>query len=266
MLVLNHLPFASRSPSPPHSIAWMYLLTVACLPTCPPCSACFPHMITEGKRWKHVKLVGSDLDLRTVSWKLPADVIPTRSTSTSTLESDDLLASAQTQTPHPSGSFQNPLHGGSFENSVQGGHFKNLPQGEDLNMSPARPHASIPLPLLPLCCHAIQSMWNLFWTASFSQNAAAMLRVGVRWNTVWTTFCDPKLVRMRMQTMTVMAYTWENLLILSIVVQTLLILPLLLEKGGSSSLLQYGNCLFHMTERKVKVSVQQFWSLIPTQG
>ncbi len=35
-----------------------------------------PHMITEGSRWKHVQLVGSDLDLRKVSWKLPADIIP----------------------------------------------------------------------------------------------------------------------------------------------------------------------------------------------
>lgn len=115
-------------------------------------------MNTEGKRWKHVKLVGSDLDLRTVSWKLPADVILTRSTSTSTLESDDLLAPAHSQTPHPSGYFQNPLQGGCFENSVQGGHFQNLPQGEDLNMSRARPHASIPLLLPPFCCPAIQSI------------------------------------------------------------------------------------------------------------
>ncbi|KAK3566208.1 hypothetical protein QTP86_029190 [Hemibagrus guttatus] len=88
---------------------------------------------SEGKRWKHVKLVGSDLDLRAVSWKLPADIIPARSTSTSTLESDDLLASVQTQTPHPSGSFQNPLHGGCFENSEQGGHFQNLPQEQIMN-------------------------------------------------------------------------------------------------------------------------------------
>ncbi|XP_058245242.1 integrin beta-4 isoform X3 [Hemibagrus wyckioides] len=88
---------------------------------------------SEGKRWKHVKLVGSDLDLRTVSWKLPADIIPARSTSTSTLGSDDLLASAQTQTPHPSGSFQNPLHGGCFANSEQGGHFQNLPQEQIMN-------------------------------------------------------------------------------------------------------------------------------------
>lgn len=35
-------------------------------------------MITEGSRWKHVQLVGSDLDLRKVSWKLPADIIPCR--------------------------------------------------------------------------------------------------------------------------------------------------------------------------------------------
>lgn len=147
-------------------------------------------MNTEGKRWKHVKLVGSDLDLRTVSWKLPADVIPTRSTST--LESDDLRAPAHSQTPHPSGYFQNPLQGGCFENSMQGGHFQNLPQGEDLNMSRARPHASIPLLLPPFCCHAIQSIWNLFWIASLYQNAAAMLWVGVKQKTVgWTTFCDP---------------------------------------------------------------------------
>ncbi|XP_060788647.1 integrin beta-4 isoform X2 [Neoarius graeffei] len=89
--------------------------------------------LSEGKRWKHVKLVGSDLDLRTVSWKLPADVILTRSTSTSTLESDDLLAPAHSQTPHPSGYFQNPLQGGCFENSVQGGHFQNLPQDQIMN-------------------------------------------------------------------------------------------------------------------------------------
>lgn len=35
-------------------------------------------MITEGSHWKHVQLVGSDLDLRKVSWKLPADIIPLR--------------------------------------------------------------------------------------------------------------------------------------------------------------------------------------------
>lgn len=35
-------------------------------------------MNTEGSRWKHVQLVGSDLDLRKVSWKLPADIIPDR--------------------------------------------------------------------------------------------------------------------------------------------------------------------------------------------
>ncbi|XP_048065195.1 integrin beta-4 isoform X3 [Megalobrama amblycephala] len=34
--------------------------------------------LTEGSRWKHVQLVGSDLDLRKVSWKLPADIIPCR--------------------------------------------------------------------------------------------------------------------------------------------------------------------------------------------
>uniref|UniRef100_A0A9J7WXT0 Integrin beta n=1 Tax=Cyprinus carpio carpio TaxID=630221 RepID=A0A9J7WXT0_CYPCA len=35
---------------------------------------------TDGgcSRWKHVQLVGSDLDLRKVSWKLPADIIPCR--------------------------------------------------------------------------------------------------------------------------------------------------------------------------------------------
>lgn len=141
-------------------------------------------MNSQGKRWKHVKLVGSDLDLRTVSWKLPADVISTRSTSTSTLESDDLLTSAHSQTPHPSGYFQSPLHGGCFEKSVQGGHFQNLPQGEDLNMSTARPHASIPLALPPHRCHAIQSMRNLFWIASSSQNAAVVLWVGVKRKTV----------------------------------------------------------------------------------
>ncbi|XP_026103225.1 integrin beta-4-like isoform X1 [Carassius auratus] len=32
--------------------------------------------MTDGSRWKHVQLVGSDLDLRKVSWKLPADIIP----------------------------------------------------------------------------------------------------------------------------------------------------------------------------------------------
>ncbi|TRY64974.1 hypothetical protein DNTS_024646 [Danionella cerebrum] len=32
--------------------------------------------LPEGSRWKHVQLVGSDLDLRKVSWKLPADIIP----------------------------------------------------------------------------------------------------------------------------------------------------------------------------------------------
>ncbi|XP_026125310.1 integrin beta-4 isoform X4 [Carassius auratus] len=34
--------------------------------------------LTEGSHWKHVQLVGSDLDLRKVSWKLPADIIPLR--------------------------------------------------------------------------------------------------------------------------------------------------------------------------------------------
>ncbi|KAI5619018.1 integrin beta-4 precursor, partial [Silurus asotus] len=86
---------------------------------------------SEGKRWKHVKLVGSDLDLRTVSWKLPADVIPTRSTST--LEKDDLLATAHSQSPHPSGLCKNPLHGVRFENSVQGGHYQNLLQDQIMN-------------------------------------------------------------------------------------------------------------------------------------
>uniref|UniRef100_A0A8C1XUD4 Integrin beta n=1 Tax=Cyprinus carpio TaxID=7962 RepID=A0A8C1XUD4_CYPCA len=33
---------------------------------------------TDGSGWKHVQLVGSDLDLRKVSWKLPADIIPCR--------------------------------------------------------------------------------------------------------------------------------------------------------------------------------------------
>lgn len=137
-------------------------------------------MNTEGKRWKHVKLVGSDLELRTVSWKLPADVISTRSTSTSTLESDDLLTPAHSQTPYPRGYIQNPPHGGCFENSVQGGHFQNLPQGEDLNMSPARPHASIPsspaATLLPCCTVSVTCD---LWVAGLSQNAAAVLWGGV---------------------------------------------------------------------------------------
>lgn len=61
-------------------------------------------MITEGSRWKHVQLVGSDLDLRKVSWKLPADIIPCR------LSPDTDASDSQT-----------------------------LPQGEDLSLADSMP-------------------------------------------------------------------------------------------------------------------------------
>ncbi|KAI4897175.1 hypothetical protein NFI96_015221 [Prochilodus magdalenae] len=73
----------------------------------------------KGKHWKHVKLVGSDLDLRTVSWKLPADIIPFR-LSSSTEGSDDPPASSHLQTPHP----------GDHLNS---GHIQNLQQEQLIN-------------------------------------------------------------------------------------------------------------------------------------
>uniref|UniRef100_A0A8B9LL02 Integrin beta n=1 Tax=Astyanax mexicanus TaxID=7994 RepID=A0A8B9LL02_ASTMX len=66
--------------------------------------------MSEGKRWKHVKLVGSDLDLRMVSWKLPADVIPHR-LSSSTEASDDLPPASHLRTPHPGGQIQTSQQG-----------------------------------------------------------------------------------------------------------------------------------------------------------
>uniref|UniRef100_A0A671PHA5 Integrin beta n=1 Tax=Sinocyclocheilus anshuiensis TaxID=1608454 RepID=A0A671PHA5_9TELE len=62
--------------------------------------------LTEDSRWKHVQLVGSDLDLRKVSWKLSADIIPRRlSPATDAIDS-------QAQT---------------------------LPQGEDLSLADSMP-------------------------------------------------------------------------------------------------------------------------------
>uniref|UniRef100_A0A673MDW3 Integrin beta n=1 Tax=Sinocyclocheilus rhinocerous TaxID=307959 RepID=A0A673MDW3_9TELE len=62
--------------------------------------------LTEGSRWKHVQLVGSDLDLRKVSWKLPADNIPRRlSPATDAIDS----------------------------------HAQTLPQGEDLSLADSMP-------------------------------------------------------------------------------------------------------------------------------
>uniref|UniRef100_A0A672P6J3 Integrin beta n=1 Tax=Sinocyclocheilus grahami TaxID=75366 RepID=A0A672P6J3_SINGR len=62
--------------------------------------------LTEGSRWKHVQLVGSDLDLRKVSWKLPADIIPSRlSPATDAIDS----------------------------------HAQTLPQGEDLSLADNMP-------------------------------------------------------------------------------------------------------------------------------
>uniref|UniRef100_A0A8C1KA43 Integrin beta n=1 Tax=Cyprinus carpio TaxID=7962 RepID=A0A8C1KA43_CYPCA len=62
--------------------------------------------LTEGSRWKHVQLVGSDLDLRKVSWKLPADIIPRRlSPATDAIDS----------------------------------HAQTLPQGEDLSLADSMP-------------------------------------------------------------------------------------------------------------------------------
>uniref|UniRef100_A0A8C2FYR2 Integrin beta n=1 Tax=Cyprinus carpio TaxID=7962 RepID=A0A8C2FYR2_CYPCA len=63
---------------------------------------------TDGgcSRWKHVQLVGSDLDLRKVSWKLPADIIPCR-LSPATDASDS--------------------------------HAQTLPQGEDLSLADSMP-------------------------------------------------------------------------------------------------------------------------------
>uniref|UniRef100_A0A672NHR0 Integrin beta n=1 Tax=Sinocyclocheilus grahami TaxID=75366 RepID=A0A672NHR0_SINGR len=62
--------------------------------------------LTEGSRWKHVQLVGSDLDLRKVSWKLPADIIPCH-LSPATDASDS--------------------------------HAQTLPQGEDLSLADSMP-------------------------------------------------------------------------------------------------------------------------------
>ncbi|XP_061086823.1 integrin beta-4 isoform X3 [Conger conger] len=57
-----------------------------------------PSVADEGLRWKYVQLVGEDLDLRKVSWKLPADVILHR-LSTDTEASDEPPHPPRAQTP-----------------------------------------------------------------------------------------------------------------------------------------------------------------------
>uniref|UniRef100_A0A8C9TJC1 Integrin beta n=1 Tax=Scleropages formosus TaxID=113540 RepID=A0A8C9TJC1_SCLFO len=57
-----------------------------------------PSVSDEGLRWKHVQLVGEDLDLRKVSWRLPAEIIPQR-LSSDTEASDEPPRPGRAQTP-----------------------------------------------------------------------------------------------------------------------------------------------------------------------
>lgn len=47
-------------------------------------SAC---IVPKGSRWKHVQLLGEDLDLRRITWRLPPETIP-RLSGSSRLSSD----------------------------------------------------------------------------------------------------------------------------------------------------------------------------------
>uniref|UniRef100_A0A671XFI0 Integrin beta n=1 Tax=Sparus aurata TaxID=8175 RepID=A0A671XFI0_SPAAU len=55
----------------------------------------------SGDGWKHVKLVGSNLDLRKVSWKKRVDVIPSRHSTDTEASSDEAPHPSSTQTRVP---------------------------------------------------------------------------------------------------------------------------------------------------------------------
>ncbi|KAM4525118.1 integrin beta-4 isoform 2-T3 [Odontesthes bonariensis] len=55
----------------------------------------------SGDGWKYVKLVGSNLDLRTVSWKKQVEVIPIRLSTDTEASSDEAQHPSYTQTPLP---------------------------------------------------------------------------------------------------------------------------------------------------------------------
>nr|XP_015212021.1 PREDICTED: integrin beta-4 isoform X3 [Lepisosteus oculatus] len=74
-----------------------------------------PSVSDEGSRWKFVQLVGEDLDLRKVSWRLPADVIPQRySSGTEGSTGDELPRPCRARTPLPMQEFVNGKWDQSF--------------------------------------------------------------------------------------------------------------------------------------------------------
>ena len=83
-------------------------------------------------RWKHVQLVGEDLDLRKVSWRLPVDVISYRLSTTDTEASGD-------EAPTRTGDAKTPL--------LQGEDYRHQRQHAQCQptrcVAPAEPVASL---------------------------------------------------------------------------------------------------------------------------
>lgn len=92
--------------------------------------------MTSGKRWKHVELVGHELDLRKISWRFPVDLIPGSNTTTDAETSGDEATpprrtAAPPRTPLPpaanakvNGGQGNPTH-------PEGPEHPQRPQGEE---------------------------------------------------------------------------------------------------------------------------------------
>uniref|UniRef100_A0A8D0CMP9 Integrin beta n=1 Tax=Scleropages formosus TaxID=113540 RepID=A0A8D0CMP9_SCLFO len=93
-----------------------------------------PSVSDEGLRWKHVQLVGEDLDLRKVSWRLPAEIIPQR------LSSD---TEASDEPPRP-GRAQTPLQGEDRTDRPSGSLMRNLSTSSSsyTQLSPHSQHSS----------------------------------------------------------------------------------------------------------------------------
>lgn len=55
----------------------------------------------QNQGWQHIKLVGSNLELRQVSWKKRVEVIPSRLSTDTEMSSDEVPHPSSSQTPLP---------------------------------------------------------------------------------------------------------------------------------------------------------------------
>lgn len=77
----------------------IYLSDTSSIQICP--SPAYFSLWPQIQGWKYVQLVGSDLDLRKVSWKKRVDIIPSRFSTDTETSSDEAPRPSYAQTPLP---------------------------------------------------------------------------------------------------------------------------------------------------------------------